>query len=248
MELTIAGRDFTIHQSPSLLSSNRSGGTTGAVVWKIGPLFAEWLSSRDNILFRQNIITSDSLILELGCGISGLVGLVLAPLVARYIATDQDYVSKLLHQNLESNIQVPSSPRTFKSSNATGSFSKIGDSGVEFLELDWEISSIPSLPSTLAMKESQGFDAVISCDCIYNEALIAPYVSTCKELCQLRGGGTNLHPTICIVGQQLRSSDVLDEWLKLFHRSFRVWRIPDEYLTPALRSNSGFVVHLGVLR
>jgi hypothetical protein len=30
LELTIAGRDLTIHQSPSVLSSNRAGGTTGA--------------------------------------------------------------------------------------------------------------------------------------------------------------------------------------------------------------------------
>ena len=30
VELTIAGRDLTVHQSPSILSSNRAGGTTGA--------------------------------------------------------------------------------------------------------------------------------------------------------------------------------------------------------------------------
>lgn len=30
LELTVAGKDLTIHQSPTLLSSNRGGGTTGA--------------------------------------------------------------------------------------------------------------------------------------------------------------------------------------------------------------------------
>ena len=30
LELTVAGRDLTIQQSPSVLSSNRAGGTTGA--------------------------------------------------------------------------------------------------------------------------------------------------------------------------------------------------------------------------
>ncbi|MCJ1351277.1 MAG: hypothetical protein MMC33_001261 [Icmadophila ericetorum] len=248
LELTIAGRDFTIHQSPSLLSSNRSGGTTGAVVWKIGPLFAEWLSSRDNILFSQSILTPASLVLELGCGISGLVGLMLTPLVTRYIATDQDYVSKLLIQNLEANIPLSKPSKPSKSSNAASKFSKFGNTGVEFMELDWETSSVSSLPSSLAVNESKRFDAIISCDCIYNEALIDPYVRTCKELCQLREVEKNLNPTFCIVGQQLRSSDVFEEWLKSFHRSFRVWRIPDEYLILALRSNSGFVIHLGVLR
>lgn len=30
LSLTLAGRDFTIHQSPTVLSSTRAGGTTGA--------------------------------------------------------------------------------------------------------------------------------------------------------------------------------------------------------------------------
>jgi hypothetical protein len=30
LELTVGGRDFTIHQSPTILSSNRAAGTTGA--------------------------------------------------------------------------------------------------------------------------------------------------------------------------------------------------------------------------
>lgn len=30
LELTVAGRDYVIHQSPTVLSSNRAGGTTGA--------------------------------------------------------------------------------------------------------------------------------------------------------------------------------------------------------------------------
>lgn len=30
LELSIAGRDITLHQSPTVLASNRAGGTTGA--------------------------------------------------------------------------------------------------------------------------------------------------------------------------------------------------------------------------
>ncbi|KAI4218429.1 MAG: hypothetical protein LQ349_008721, partial [Xanthoria aureola] len=87
LHLEIAGRDLTITQSPTLLSSNREGGTTGAVVWKITPLFAEWIASSTNCLFQNSIIDSSSTIVELGCGISGILGLALAPRVANYVAT-----------------------------------------------------------------------------------------------------------------------------------------------------------------
>ncbi|KAJ3503883.1 hypothetical protein NM208_g16423 [Fusarium decemcellulare] len=30
VDVSVAGRDFTIHQSPAVLSSSRAGGTTGA--------------------------------------------------------------------------------------------------------------------------------------------------------------------------------------------------------------------------
>jgi hypothetical protein len=30
LDITVAGKDLTIHQSPTLLTSNRAGGTTGA--------------------------------------------------------------------------------------------------------------------------------------------------------------------------------------------------------------------------
>lgn len=37
LELTINGRDLTITQSPSVLSSNRAGGTTGAGTFHTSP-------------------------------------------------------------------------------------------------------------------------------------------------------------------------------------------------------------------
>ena len=40
---------------------------------------------------------------ELGCGISGLLALSLGPMVGHYIATDQEYVYRLLRENLEAN-------------------------------------------------------------------------------------------------------------------------------------------------
>ena len=95
------------------------------------------------------------------------------------------------------------------------------------------------------------FEVVIACDCIYNDTLIKPLVQTCIDVCKLRQNGSALsenQSTVVIVGQQLRSDEVFESWLKEFHKSFRVWRMPDEQLVDGLRSDSGFVIHVGILR
>ena len=211
-----------------------------AVLWKISHLFAEWLVTNHNILFDQSLLTSDSLVLEIGCGIAGVVALTLAPRIRRYIATDQGYVLKVLKTNLEENVcnAKPSKQRKrgIKSIN------------IEVMTLDWEASQISSLPDVLGEDSSRGIDAVIACDCIYNETLIDPFVQTCAELCRLRPNQTPRDPTVCIVAQQLRSSDVFEIWLRTFMKVFTVWRLPDEFLTNELASNSGFAIHIGILR
>ena len=64
LDITVCERDLTIRQSPTLLSSNRDGGTTGAVVWKITPLFAQWIMSDCNALFRSSVLDKSSIVLE----------------------------------------------------------------------------------------------------------------------------------------------------------------------------------------
>ena len=96
--------------------------------------------------------------------------------------------------------------------------------------------------------ERQAIDAVIACDCIYNEALIEPFVRTCAETCQLANVESIGKPTVCIIAQQLRSDIVFEAWLSAFHKVFRVWRVPDEFVSEGLMGCSGFVVHIGVLR
>jgi hypothetical protein len=116
--------------------------------------------------------------------------------------------------------------------------------------LDWETDEVSS--SLFGSEDSnKSFDAVIACDCIYNDALIVPLVQTCRDVCQLRNmgrDGVGTEPTVCIIAQQLRSADVFEAWLRAFHKVFHVWRIPDEGLSSDLVSNSGFVIHIGVLR
>lgn len=268
----VGSHDLTIHQSPTILSSERDEGTTGAgicisgensaqffahqitVVWNITPLVASWISSQNNALFRHQVLTSTSSVLELGCGISGVIAMVLAPLIGNYILTDQAYVMKLLNQNLSENCTCISSPTTksrkINRKSKKGSISTSGNkqsTNITTTVLDWEANEIPSSLPAPGFGE-RGFDVVIACDCVYNDSLIQPLVQTCIDACQLRRMVSQNLPTLCIIAQQLRSDQVFDSWLKAFHRSFNVWRLPDTELTAELRSNTGFVVHCGILR
>ena len=205
-------------------------------------MVARWLDSSGNILFLHSVLTSKSLILELGCGISGLLGLVLFPKIGRFIATDQSYIGKILQRNLEENAVATNSTKPRKSKHELSA-----KGSIDFLPLDWELNSISSLVNILDEDTIRTFDAVLACDCIYNESLINPFVQTCAELCRLRTSKKGC-PTVCLVAQQLRSPEIFEQWLSTFHRSFRVWRFSDELLPNDLRSKSGFVLHLGVPR
>ena len=251
--MTINNRDVTVEQSPGILASNISTGTTGAVVWKISPAFATWMTSDENPLFKHSILTHQSVILELGSGIAGLVALATAPRVKKYVVTDQEYVMKSLRRNIKANSPIDTSKASKKSS--------VAHQDIMPLVLDWENSDVSDLPGLIPELCSTstfigGLDAVVACDCIYNEALIIPFVQTCAGLCQLRSssppspmeGKEFLSPTVCIVAQQLRSNVVFEEWLRVFAQKFRVWRLTDDLLSANLKEGSGFVVHLGVLR
>jgi hypothetical protein len=221
------------------------------------------------------VLAPSSLVLELGSGISALVGLLLAPRVGRYVLTDQAYVAKLVEQNLAENRSAvlgggaaPTSAKTTASRRSRASTpagrreAAAGDgaasSKLHFTPLDWETDEVtPSL--TGPGSEAKSFDVVLACDCIYNEALVEPFVTTCVDLCRLRAteaaaeaeteaAGQAAEPTVCVVAQHLRDPLVFEAWATRFTASFHTWRVPDEMLVPGLRSNSGFVVHVGVLR
>ena len=248
LEITVSNIDLNITQSPGLLSSDREGGTTGAVVWKITPLFAEWVASDDSLLFQYSALDQHSTVLELGCGISGIVAVSLAPRIGKYIATDQGYVFKWLKPNITNNSAIIS--KNVKKRGKTPATTACGPMGsnIKIIALDWETSSVSELPTLVGMEPGQIFDAVVACDCVYNETLIEPLVRTCAETCQLANASSTGKPTVCIIAQQLRSDTVFEAWLIAFHKVFRVWRVPDKLLNKGLREGSSFVVHIGIFR
>lgn len=233
-------------------------------MWKITPVFADWISRPDNILFSSGILTSHSTVVELGCGISAVVGLVLAPKISSYVLTDQSYVSRLVEQNIGENRDTLTTKHEVAGKGVKNSSNsrkpKGGGSGVRgalssapgrltFRPLDWETDTVS--PSLTGSETMRSFDAVLCCDCIYNEALVNPLVQTCADICKLRADDSHddgALPCVCIVAQQLRDPDVFETWLTRFARDFEVWRVPDPHLVDGLRSNSGFAVHIGILK
>jgi hypothetical protein len=121
-------------------------------------------------------------------------------------------------------------------------------------------SRTKTVSAAMRRPDNRSFDLVFACDCVYNEALIEPLVSTCAEACRLRsvaagpdpgydssssaddsddpdrrgrGEGERaevLAPTVCLVAQQLREPSVFEAWLECFSKQFHVWRVPEEML------------------
>jgi len=212
----------------------------------VTPRFADWVTSPNNILWTSGVLDHSSSVVELGCGISGLLSLVLAPNVGLYIATDQEHVLKWTRLNLTRNMPQAKKKQNSKSNYEQGSISGNSFGNIAVKSLDWETDSVRNLYQELGLVPAKDkLNALIACDCIYNEALIKPFVETCADICRLAPASS---PTICVIAQQLRSSDVFEAWLKTFHSHFRVWILAGINLSPELSEDSGFVVHIGILR
>jgi predicted nicotinamide N-methyase len=231
VDVEIGTRSFVLKQSPGLLISQRDSGTTGAVLWKVSPLIAQWFTSKPAVLYQTGILSEDATVVELGCGITGLVGIAMAPHVDTYILTDQAYISKRIHQNI---VECRSTQKTRVANIQTP----------RFVELDWETDK-PSR-SGLLLKSGQNVDLIIACDCIYNDFLIKPLIQTMVDLCRLTLSSSK--PTAVLVAQQLRDSSIFEDFMDAFLGEFNVWRIADDALPAGLRSGSGYVVHLAWLR
>lgn len=242
LEIEVAGRLYEIRQSPGLLTSSNIEGTTGAALWKISPVVAEWLADPNNVLWSSQILHAAANVVELGCGITGLIGLVLARQVGKYILTDQRSVLKLLQENVDAN---GPDRRKLKGrpSKKTSSVTAL-ESNLSVLELNWETDDVAALDQVL--HPDQPIDLVIVCDCVFNDFLLDPLTTICASIGN-RSSDPEL-PTIFLFAQQLRSDQVFSAFLELLDRKFRVWRVPDSSLPSALQSRSGFAVHLAVLR
>lgn len=195
-------------------------------------------------------------------------------------------MQRLFLKNVEENTSVTSASKPKGSKSKGRSATKQSPpttvaSKITFTTLDWESDDPRLLKTCMAesgsgsgsreknhthgskhdseendIAEDPGFDLLLSCDCIYNEALIPPFVRTCADICRLRPSYTpesetaresRRRPTVCIIAQQQRLPDVFEAWLRETLREFRVWRLRDEFLVD-LKGGSGYLVHLLLVR
>lgn len=232
---------FTVRQSPGLLTSQRGAGTTGAVLWKVTPLVATWLSDPSGFLWKTGILHRQANVVELGCGISGLLGMSLAPLVSQVLLTDQSYVMRRLRENILLNQDIVTR-RARRQNDST--MQRPPSEKLQVMQLDWEADSAANIRNALG--PDKAVDLLVACDCIYNDFLIEPFVETCRDICVLvRSQDRNV---VVLIAQQLRSEAVLEAWLQMTLRVFHVWRLPDHLLSEALQPGSGYVLHLALLR
>lgn len=243
------------------------------MLWKITPLFAEWISGlTSNALWTHPDSplqpAAGKTVVELGCGIAGLVALSLGPAVRHYVATDQEYVHRLLRENLEENKGIAYKQKSGgskgKGGKKKGASKQVqsSESNISFTSLDWELDAPDLLKRSVGITpdndedEDNGFDLLLSCDCVYNEALVAPFVRTCADICRLRpayhpekaADEKGKNPTICIIAQKQRTPDVFEAWLEETLKTFWVWRFSDEILGEGLKGGTGYMLHLLVLR
>lgn len=242
LNIEVAGDVYEIRQSPGLLTSSNSEGTTGAALWKISPLIAEWLADTDNFLWSSGILHAQATIVELGCGITGLIGCVIGKRVLSYLLTDQRSVLKLLRENVNANAPSLSKSKPKGRASKLQTSVQNSTSNIHVLELNWETDNVDQLHEVIS--PDQPIDVVIVCDCVFNDFLLEPLVNMCEKIC-LR---STERQTLLLIAQQLRSDQVFSAFLEILLRRFRVWRFSNPCLSKALQDDSGFAVHAAILR
>ena len=211
------------------------------------------MTSPQNLIFRKGLLSQESTLVELGSGVSPVVGLSVAPRVSKYIATDQGDVLKLLKRNIDVNRRALDASCS-KNKNQTRRSSEL-----LVKHLNWELHDLDRLAHCLGQNgmpdehiRRRGIDMVLACDCVYNEYLMEPLIKACVSACMARKEtfqeDSTEQPTICLVAQQLRSPDIFELWLKSMLRHFRMFKIRPEEAGSEFAAGSGFVVHLAILK
>jgi len=193
--------EVALTQDTTALRSRK--GDTGSVLWRLSVCFAQVILQHyhfdhQDALFDRAAL-SGAHVLELGAG-TGLLSIVLSPLVRRYTATDIAELIPLIRKNISLNI-----PR-----------SHVSNITVE--ELDWV-----RLKDTLPARRSRLFayptiDLLLVVDCIYHPNLLLPLVETINHL-------TVREKTVVVVAVELRAEDVVREFLELLTGSEKGWEI-----------------------
>ncbi|OCH89013.1 hypothetical protein OBBRIDRAFT_794679 [Obba rivulosa] len=223
--------EIELAQDKTSLRSRK--GDTGSVVWRASVDLAQLIllqhhSRNPRALFNTDALR-DAHIVELGAG-TGLLSIVMAPLVRRYTATDIDALVPLIRKNVSLNVpgvlqSPPSSPSPGPQARPRRVTSPPQSSADIVVEaLDWITLHNASRHSRQAHFAYPAIDLLLVVDCIYHPSLLPALVSTIDHL-------TTPGRTAVLVIVELRAEDVvrefLERWLALSSDGgWEIWSIP----------------------
>ncbi|KAF5353071.1 hypothetical protein D9758_008761 [Tetrapyrgos nigripes] len=200
--------EVQIAQDKTALRSRK--GDTGSVVWKASIDFARLVlqgahfPSHETWSLFDYAKLKESHVLELGSG-TGLLAVLLSPLVKKYTATDIEDLIPLIQKNLALNL--PNWP-------------DVNKSNVSATSLDWLV-----LRNTTPQLRSRNFsfepiDLLLIVDCIYHPSLLPAFLETIDYL-------TTPGSTTVLVVVELRAEDVIREFLErwLAMPLWKIWRV-----------------------
>lgn len=201
-ETEYATLEVQLAQDKTALRSRK--GDTGSVLWRASAEFAQMLlrdyHSQNPKALLDPTRLQEANVLELGAG-TGLLGVILAPIVRRYTATDIDDLVPLITKNLTLNgiLSIPSSP-------VKGAPTKMN---VSAEALDWV-----ALRNCPASKRQSAYsypplDLLLVVDCIYHPSLLPALVDTIDHM-------ATAEQTAVLVVVELRAEDVVREFLELW--------------------------------
>ncbi|KAI5895105.1 uncharacterized protein SCHCODRAFT_02496605 [Schizophyllum commune H4-8] len=189
-------------------------GDTGSVLWRASIDFARIVlrqyHHRNSDSFFERDSLSNLCVLELGAG-TGLLPVLLAPLVKHYTATDIAGLTHLISKNVHLN----------------SADHDLGNVAVE--ALDWEQLHATPLPRRRKAFPDDAPDLILAVDCIYHPSLVGPLVSTINHFAKP-------DKSTVVVVSELRAEDVLRGFLEAWLDGARweVWHAGDGTDGPGL--------------
>lgn len=229
------GIDLEIRQLLLALNSKTQLSSTGFICWQTAVFFADWAAADPRCFLYKKL--KNSVVLELGAGVSAVLASVLGPESKHYVASDQAHVVKLTRENLEKNVISQKYTSVTTEKRFSQEPRKLSPeerwSKIDVVALDWEFPE-QGFSKVEELTGNREVDYILACDTIYNTYLVAPFVA-----CMKRAMGPH---SVAVVAMQLRDESVTEAFLEaVFDANLRVFRVRDDCLTPELIQ--GFVVY-----